>query len=365
MLLRDVTVIEMGTELVPWTVFLPIVWCVLLPLLWIMYWHGESSGYTVPHMNYAFGLLALITAGISGLAFLDDIGSGEDRRLKAWAFAFLTVLYLFLTVLVEEMSFQHVAILCTLLLSYLPGLFFFSIYGDKKWILSLLAPVFAVAFMTSAHVNFSRCILCSVAIYFLGLSISAKRGWTRRPYVYFGVLVGSDSRDGSRGYGKGASPFWVRMARGQTMVVLEEVVESVRSAAKMSLQQDLEYAKKGSGNVRDGETTFNPVFDHTAQPNMSATQVVVDHTVSESGGGILLMTMEGVPWLAATLSNAYFVLAALAVAHLEAANSSGEDFVDSAAIGLGFDDAKVMTQSPSFALSSRVFSILPALLCCP
>jgi hypothetical protein len=319
-----------------------------------MYWHGESSEYTVVYMNYAFGVLALITSGIAMLAFLDDVGTGEERRPTAWAFAFLTILCLFPTFLVDEMSFQHVAILGTFLLSYLPGTFFFSIYGDKKWILSLLAPVSAVAFMTSLHVSFNKCILYSVVIYVLGVTISANRGWTRRPYVYCGVLVGSDARGGAHGYGKGTSPFWVRMARGQTMVVLEEVVESIRNAAKMSLQQDLAYAKKGGSNTREGESNFNPVFDHTDQDTMSATQVVVDHTISELGGGMLLMTMEGVPWLVATLSNAYVLLAALVVAHLEVANSRGEGVADSAAVEVGFDDAKVIA-----------IILLTAMLYCP
>lgn len=341
MLLRDVTVIEMGTELVPWTVFLPIIWCALLPLLWLSFWHGELSGLKVPNMNYAFGVVAALSAGISGLSFLDDTDSAEEPRLTAWAFCFLSILCLFPTFLVGEMALQHVAVLATCLLSYLPGVFFFSIYGNKKWILSLVGPFIPVVLMSSVRANFVRCLLYAVAIYAIGVSVSSIRGWTRRPYVYFGVLVGSAAREGS-GFGKGTSPFWVRMARGQTMVVLGEVVESVRNAAKMSLQQDLAYAKKGSGNIRDGESAFNPVYDQTENEKVSAAQVVVDHTVSELGAGMMLMTMEGVPWLVATLSNAFVLLGAFIIGHLEVANRNGEGLVGALAVSIGFDDTKVI-----------------------
>lgn len=339
MLLRDVTVIEMGTELVTWTVLLPIIWSVLLPLLWVMYWHGESSNHTVTYMNYVFGLLALVCAGISSLAFFDD--SSEGRNITAWAFAFLTVVYLFPTFLVKEMSLQHVAILGTFLLSYLPGIFFFGIYETRKWILSALPPVWFVLLMTLARANLSRCLLYSVVIYALGLSISVFRGWTRRPYVYFGVLVGSTSR-ASAVYGLSASPFWVRMARGTTTVRLTEVVDSVRNAAKMSLQQDLAHAKKGASTLREREFVFNPVCDSVAAVNMSAAQVLVDHTVSEMGGAVLLMAMEGAPFLITTLTNAAAVLAVFTVTYLEIGTRESEGLFGVLAVWLGFDGAKVI-----------------------
>ena len=241
-------------------------------------------------------------------------------------FIFLTLSNLVPAFLVDTMPFQHVAVLGTFLISYLPGAFFFSIYGNRRWILSALPPVIPVVLMTTMHVNISRCILYSVVIYILGVSISAMRGWTRRPFVYFGVLVGS-TREGT-GFAKGTSPFWVRMARGHSTVFLQEVVESVRNAAKMSLQQDLAYAKKNDGSTREGETTFNPVYDLDQQSNMSAAQVVVDHTVSEIGAGTLLMTMEAIPWVVTFVSNAFTKAGILFLLHLEASNEHGKQLID-------------------------------------
>lgn len=326
MLLRDVTVIEMGSELIPWTVVLPIIWSVLLPLLWIMYWHGESSDLTIAYMNYAFGLLAVICAGIAGMSYLGSDDDSEEGRITIWAFLFLTLFNLVPAILVDTMPFQHVAVLGTFLISYLPGVFFFSIYDNRRWILSALPPVFPVALMTTMQVNISRCFLYSVVIYILGVSISAMRGWTRRPFVYFGVLVGS-TREGT-GFGKGTSPFWVRMARGHTTVFLQEVVESVRNAAKMSLQQDLAYAKKNDGSTREGEINFNPVYDLDQQSNVSAAQVVVDHTVSEMGAGMLLMTMEAIPWTVTFISNGFTMAGIVFLLHLEASHGRFMDLRD-------------------------------------
>ena len=73
--------------------------------------------------------------------------------------------------------------------------------------------------------------------------------------MYFGVLVGS-RRTINVGTHNGSSPFWVRMARGQTVTDMMEVVESVRDAAKHSMQADLAYSKRG--DPRQGEVMFDP-----------------------------------------------------------------------------------------------------------
>ena len=430
MLLRDVTVIEMGTELVPWTVVLPLLWGIAIPAFWVMYWHGEANNYTVTFMWFIFLLLALCAVAIVCLlvedgdgdgggggsdtndGLLDSLGtatttsSGRQKISPRWGVvfvicvgltidaandsslemqAFLGLVWVIALVIIyvdvkyealedrvtrtlglqgyythrkavpgwvavaaicvyfmhksPEMSFQQSAMLGTFVLAYVPGVFFFGIYDDNRFLLSLFPPILFVIFMRSVEFNPWRGLAQMLFLYVLGVGMSAMRGWTRRPYVYFGVLVGSGEREGS-GHGKGTSPFWVRMARGQSQLMLSEVVESVRNAAKLSLQQDLAFAKKGNGH-RESEYTFNPVYDQDDQLPVSAAQVLGDHLQNETVAGLLLISIEGIPWLVALVGNAFFFLSGIFIVFLDSANEHGEGFFGGLALMLGFADTKV------------------------
>ena len=106
-------------------------------------------------------------------------------------------------------------------------------------------------FVAAVDPTFTRCLGVALLLYVVGITMSASRGWIRKPFVYFGVLVGTSSRSNTA-FGAGASPFWVRLSRGQSKISLMEVVDSVRNAAKLSLQQDLAHEKRESSKVRFG-----------------------------------------------------------------------------------------------------------------
>ena len=84
----------------------------------------------------------------------------------------------------------------------------------------------------------------------------------------------------------GGSPFWVRMARGQTITEMKEVVDAVRNAAKASMQADMQFQKRG--DPRQNEMSFNP-YDLDTVPPMSAVDVLEEHILSESAAAGLLM----------------------------------------------------------------------------
>lgn len=354
MLLRDVTVIEMGTELVPFTVFLPVIWALALPLLWIMCVHGDVAGYTISWMNYVFLFLSVVCLGVGVMIFYAGHATRaspierHDHVGDAMAAVALLVL-LPLGLFVEELSYVITAFVGTFILCYLPGLFFFSLYGPVAFLLAALPPIPFLGFispMFGATPSFWKCIGYAVFLYALGITISVQRGWTRRPYVYFGVLVGSSERAGSL-FGTGTSPFWVRMARGQTMVFLQEVVDAVRNAAKLSLQQDVSYQgnKKTKLGGRETEFTFNPFMDQSQEVPLSAAHVLQDHVTSEGMGGLMLVSMEAVPTLLAMASNAFVILAALFIAYLDRANKHGEGMVGLVVTSVGFDDTKDFADS--------------------
>ena len=354
MLLRDVTAIEMGSELVPFTIFLPLVWALALPLLWVMCVHGDISGYTISWMNYVFLLLSVACVGVSGMVFYAGHNAAanasrpiEHDRVAAAMLAVGLLILLPLGIFVEELSYVLTAYVGTFVMCYIPGMFFFSFKGPAAFLLAGLPPIPFLVFMSpvfGATPSFGKFVIYMVLAYALGITVSAQRGWTRRPYVYFGVLVGSSERAGSL-FGAGTSPFWVRMARGQTMVFLQEVVDAVRNAAKLSLQQDVSYqgekiAKRTNVAGRENEITFNPFIDQAQEPALSAGQVLQDHVTSEGMGGLMLVSMEAVPTLLAMASSAYFVIAAMFVMYLEEANQHGEGYVGLAATSVGFDDTK-------------------------
>ena len=203
MLLRDVTVIEMGTELVPWALALPVVWSFTVPLFWLLYAHAAASDDTEGQTKY------LVLTGVLG---------------------------------------------------YIPWFFFFAakyFSDDAKhrwWVTYLQAALPAVLLVictAAVDPTFGRCLVAALFLYVVGIMMSTSRGWIRKPFVYFGVLVGTSSRSNTA-FGAGASPFWVRLSRGQSKISLMEVVDSVRNAAKLSLQQDLAHEKRESSKVRCG-----------------------------------------------------------------------------------------------------------------
>ena len=140
MLLRDITVIEMGTAIVPFFVLLPFLWAVGIPYLWV--WRCAAT----------------------------VAGSVEEQALAAIGAAAL---------------------------GFAPGFFFFSVYGFvASVVLSAAAAAGAACFVLLLDSNLERCLVCGVLLYAAGIFISTVRGWMRRPFVYFGVVVSGDRRAG-------------------------------------------------------------------------------------------------------------------------------------------------------------------------
>jgi hypothetical protein len=221
MLLRDVTVIETGTTLVYPFIALPLIWAISLPLLWRSRCVASATGDRVAEMQ------------VVGAAF----GLG-----------------------------------------YIWFWLVFSVYQRPltRFLLPAVLALAVAAWIAFTQVSFAGFVSAAAGIYGVGLSISAVRGWIRRPFVYFGVLVGSSRRSAST---HGASPFWVRMARGQTITDIDEVVDCVRNAAKRSVQADLFYWKRGdSSNADEGAVNQSDMIHRAPE---SAVDVVERHVVSE------------------------------------------------------------------------------------
>jgi len=278
MLLRDVTVIEMGSSLVMPFVYMPLLWAIALPILW----HRRTS------------------------ASINDEG--------------FTV---------------ALSLLATIVVCYIPGFFFFSPYqgAATKFGAPLIVGVIWACFTFLVDWTLWLCILAVPTIYAFGLLVSSMRGWTRRPYVYFGVLVGA-RRTVNFGTHNGSSPFWLHMARGQTVTDMAEVVESVRDAAKRSMQADLVYSKRGDS--RQGEVMFDPNQVDAVQP-MSAAEVVEKHVVSEGAGAGLLMGLEAVPWIIGQLRGLIITAIVLGMTYYQDADKRGRGLEYELARLIGFE----------------------------